>query len=117
MLAPLPFKLSFINRGKEIQRWILENKYYTYLYFTRLWYLCVSYTNISTDTSLKIYRIRMDLFDSMNGDDLGKQVKTGIFRYKKGYVSEFPSNTELPIRTCANEYKKYINTFKFPKAG
>ena len=104
-----------VNRGKEIQKWILENKYYTYVYFRRLWYVCMSFTNIKPKTSLKIYRIIMDLFDSLASSEVEKPVKTGIFRYKKEYESKFPSNSELPIRTCANEYRKYITTFKFPK--
>ena len=105
-----------VARGKVIQEWIKKNRYFTYRYMKRLWYIALSETNIKPETSLKLYKIMNALFDSASADNaFDLNIKTGIFRYKKGYESEFPSNTELPIRTCVNEYRKYITTFKFPR--
>ena len=105
-----------VARGKAIQEWIRNNRYFTYCFMRRLWYTAISETNIKPETSLKLYKIMNALFDSASADNaFDLNIKTGIFRYKKGYKSEFPSNTELPIRTCVNEYRKYITTFKFPR--
>jgi hypothetical protein len=31
-----------------------------------------------------------------------------VFRYSKDYQCDIPTNTELPIKECIEQYKKYV---------
>ena len=104
-----------VARGREIQEWIKQNKWYTYKYMRTLWIYVVANTKATPTTLLKLYKITNSLFDSLNSGDINKRIKTGIFRYKKGYESEYKTNSELPIKQLCWEYRKYIENFKFPK--
>ena len=99
-----------VNRGKEIQDWIRHNKWFTSQYFRRLWFYCMATTNIKHETSYKISKILYALEDTI---DNCRKPTTCVFRYKKGYDTDVPSNTELPIGKGVEEYRKYILEYKF----
>lgn len=114
----ISFIFKPINRGKEIQRWILENPHYVYTYFLCLLLWCMEYINLEQKTVEKFNKIISDLSIYINKYSLLPTniyerfnnifVKTAIFRYKQGYECEYPTNSELPIDVAVEEYKKYI---------
>lgn len=104
-----------VNRGKEIQAWILKNKLWVYRYYRQLWYYCMSKINLQSKTTLDLYNIENDLFDSIEKKKRIVYPKTCIFRYKKGYNSKYESNSELPLEEGIKENRKYIEEFKFSK--
>ena len=106
-----------VHRAKEIQGWILENKLWVYRYYTALYFTCLSSVKAKPETFLKLYTIRDDLFEFVKNKRRLSYPKTAIFRYKKGYITKYKTNTELPLDECIKEYRKYIETFKFPRKG
>ena len=71
---------------------------------------------MQSKTALDLYNIENDLFDSIERKKRIVYPKTCIFRYKKGYNSNYESNSELPLEEGIKEYRKYIEEFKFPQA-
>lgn len=106
-----------VNRAKEIQGWILKNKFWTYKYFSALLFICLAEIQAKPATFIKLYKIRQDLFELVKDKRRLVSPKTAIFRYKKGYVTKYKTNIELPLAECIKEYKEYIETYKFPKKG
>ena len=105
-----------VNRGKEIQEWILKNKLWIYRNYTGLLFSRLSKINMKSKTALDLYQIREDLWDSIEHKKRIVYPKTCIFRYKKDYNSKYKSNSSLPIEEGIKEYRKYIEEFKFPQA-
>ena len=105
-----------VKQGKELQKWILNNKLWTYRYYSLLWFWCIRNTNAKMKTLLDLYKIRDDLYESVECKYRIRYPKTAIFRYKKGYVSKYKTNSELPLDVCCEEYKKYLE-WKFEKVG
>lgn len=106
-----------VHRAKEIQKWILNNKLWVYRYYTALYFTCLINIKIKPATFVKLYNIRQDLFELIKHKRRITYPKTAIFRYKKGYNTKYKTNIELPIEECTKEYKKYIETYKFPRKG
>lgn len=105
-----------VKQGKELQKWILNNKLWTHRYYSLLWFWCVRNINAKESTLLDLYKIRDDLYESIKCKHRIRYPKTAIFRYKKGYVSRYETNSELPLDVCCEEYKKYLE-WKFEKVG
>lgn len=99
-----------IKQGKELQEWVRKNKGWCYFYFTSLLNYSAIYAKLKAETYFKLATIRYDLRSStiLNPNDF--YVETAIFRYSKDYecMTKYKTNTELPIRECVKEYKKYV---------
>ena len=95
-----------VKQGKELQEWILKNKYWVYMYYSRLFFWVLKNTNIKPMTVYNLTSIKNDLMCSAKFDN--PIITTAIFRYSKDYKCNIPTNTELPIRECIKEYKKYV---------
>lgn len=107
-----------IKQGKEIMLWIKQNPCWVYLYFQELYMWCCEHINMKPETRVKFYNIKEDLLDYAFIHKLKygeKPITHAVFRYKKEYNSEHASNTLLPIEEACFQYKKYIETYKFPK--
>ena len=99
-----------VNQGKELQEWILKNKEFIFVYFNELFNWVKHNIGISVKTWEKIAKIQTDLYFS------SKKIawdypKTAIFRYVKEYaeMTEYESNSELPIDECVECYRKYVS--------
>ena len=103
-----------VKQGKELQKWIKENPLWVFRYYSRLWFWCCAYIKMSTKTLYDTYMIKDALCELVRGKKRITYPKTAIFRYKKGYVSKYKSNSELPLEECCKAYREYIETFKFP---
>ena len=103
-----------VKQGKEIQTWILKHKLWTYRFFTALFFWCTGNVRCKPKTLKDLSDIRYDLWDSMTHFKRCNTPKTAIFRYKEGYVSEYPTNSELPIDVCIECYQRYLE-WKFKK--
>lgn len=55
-----------------------------------------------------MFLLILDLSNVCN-DSMEEDITTAIFRYSKDYKCNIPTNTELPIDECIEEYKKYIS--------
>ena len=99
-----------IKQGKELQEWVSKNKGWCYHYFSSLLNYSAIYAKLKAETYSKLATIRWDLRSStiLNPNDF--YVETAIFRYSKDYecMTKYKTNTELPIRECVKEYKKYV---------
>ena len=104
-----------IKRAYEIQDWILSNKLWVYRYYTELFFLCLNRINMRSSTALRLWKIRDDLWESIEKRKRITYPKTCIFRYKKGYKSKYETNSSLPIKEGIKEYRRYIEEFKFPQ--
>ena len=104
-----------VKQGKELQAWILKHKLWTYRFFTALFFWCIGNVECKPKTLKDLSDIRYDLADSLDHYKRCCKPKTAVFRYKEGYVSKYPSNSELPFDICVEEYKKYITEYKFRK--
>ena len=104
-----------VNQGKELQAWILKHKLWTYRFYTALFFWCMGSVNCKPKTLKDLSDIRYDLADSLDHYKRCCKPKTAVFRYKEGYVSKYPTNSELPFDVCTEEYKKYITEYKFRK--
>lgn len=101
-----------IKQGKELQKWILRNKLWVYYYFSYLWIYCVGYIDMKTTIMLDLYKIKNDLWDSINRKKRIRYPKTAIWRYSKEYSSAYATNSELPIEVVTELYKTYLREFK-----
>lgn len=104
-----------VKQGKKIQAWILKHKLWTYRFYTALFFWCMGSVKCKPKTLKDLSDIRYDLADSLDHYKRCNTPKTAIFRYKEGYASEYPSNSELPFDICTEEYKKYMTEYKFRK--
>ena len=96
-----------IKQGKELQKWIKQNPKWTYRYLKELYYWCLKNINITNKTALDMYNILHTMF-CLGFYKVTRTPKTAIFRYSKCYQIDIPTNTELPINECIEEYKKYV---------
>lgn len=96
-----------IKQGKKLQEWIKKNPEWTYIYLNILMYRAKCLFKVSRDSFLKILQICIDLSNICN-DSMEEEIETAIFRYSKDYKCNIPTNSELPIDECIEEYKKYI---------
>ena len=101
-----------IKQGKELQEWIKDNRLWVYRFISYLWIKVVANVNLKPKTTLDLYKIRNDLFDSIKKKKRITYPKTAIWRYSKEYESEYPTNSELPIEVVCELYKKYLFEFK-----
>ena len=104
-----------MKQGKELQKWILENKLWVFRFYNALWFWCAAYIKLEPKTLCDLYKIKDDLWENIVNKKRISYPKTGIFRYKKEYESSYESNSELPLDTCIEEYRKYIKDYKFKK--
>lgn len=98
-----------IKQGKQLQEWIKNNPEWTYFYMNALNDDCGHIVNMRGNTRLDILNILASLLLTCN-DRLHYDIKTGVFRYSKDFewFTKHPTNTELPIKECIKEYKKYV---------
>ena len=101
-----------LRQAKEIQAWIKDNKLWVYRYYTCLWFWCVGHLKMKPKTLCDLYYIRDDLYSNIKYKKRITYPKSAIFRYKKGYLSNWENNSNLPIDICCKEYKKYLRDFK-----
>lgn len=104
-----------VKQGKQIQEWIKKNPLWVFRYYSYLWFWCCAHIKASPKTLYNTYMIRDALRELTKDRKRITYPKTGIFRYKKGYESEYPTNSDLPIKQLCWEYRKYIENYKFPK--
>ena len=100
-----------IPQGKELREWILKNKWWTLNYFNELLDYVKVNINLNSETEIKFKRINKELRSSVYWKEIPETV---IWRYKQGYESKYPTNTELPIDECCELYKEYLE-WKFKK--
>lgn len=96
-----------IPQGKELNRWVYNNKKYALYYHARLLKWAINNIKMKPDTISNLFRINADLCLSIKNWKDG--TKYAVFRYSKGYTNtEYESGTELPIKECIKEYEKYV---------
>ena len=125
-----------VYTGKDIQKWILKNPFFVYIFFCCLYKYCSENINISqksVDRLMTIATLLKCYLDGFVADNFCTQclfsynyqpydleapmrVKTAIWRYSKDYESEYPTNSELDIDLVCELYRKYIIEFKFKKS-
>lgn len=94
-----------IKQGKELQKWVMKHKRWIYNYLLELKIYTFQNIKIGMKTANDIEKIIYDLVVSIKEN---KEPTTAIFRYSKDYECEIPTNTELPIEECIEQYKKYV---------
>lgn len=97
------FGYDKLSQGKEIKKWISNNKEWVWLYADRLFSF---YKNPKKQTIIK-YKCLLDLLECASEGEEYKKPTTAILHYKEGYSCKYPTNTELPIDECVREYEKY----------
>ena len=105
-----------VNQGKELKEWIKKNKLWTYRYYNCLWFWCAGHIKLKPKTLCDLYKIKDDLYNNIEHKKRITYPKTAVFRYKEGYISEYRTNSELPIKEAVKEYRKYLN-WKFKKVS
>lgn len=100
--AGLSHVYKSIPQGKELQRWIKEHQEWTFRYGVSLYNYCVVNMNLKIDTKIHLLLCLGSL------DWKLKRPSTAVFRYSKDYVCNIPTNTELFIDECIEEYTKYV---------
>ena len=95
-----------INQGKELQEWVKKYQTWIFQYGSSLYTRCNFIYNLKIDTRIKI----IDILNSLDINEL-KKPTTAIFRYVKEYaeMTEYESNSELPIDVAIIEYKRYLD--------
>lgn len=96
-----------IKQGKDLQKWVKNNPKWTYYFLDTLLNYCEKYNKANIDTIIKFHDIAFELLGYCN-EDMVYNPTTAIFRYSKDYQSDIPTNTELPIDECIEQYKKYV---------
>ena len=99
-----------IPQGKELQAWVKKNRLWTYNYMTFLWYWTCASISCKPKTLLDLYKIRQDLFKSIEHRKRIRYPKTVVFRFVKEYkeFTEYERDVELPLSTAIKEYRKYV---------
>ena len=99
------FGYKQLPTGKKIKEWIVKNIDWTYVYAKILFQ--DKDLNLKEETRIK-YKCLLDLLLLKGETYIVPNAKTAIWRYSKEYESEYPTNSELPIDICVEEYKKYL---------
>lgn len=96
-----------INQGKELQEWVKKYKFWVLRYFSILFDYAKMNLDLKCETIIKISKIYKDLCTKTCWVDIPQ---TAIFRYVKEYaeMTEYESNSELPIDVAISEYKRYL---------
>lgn len=94
-----------VKQGKMLKEWIKQNVSWVYRFYCSLFLWCLKNINLKDKTKKDLLQIENDLFNHLDGNLIPK---TAIWRYSKEYESEYPTNSELPIDICVEEYKKYL---------
>lgn len=102
-----------INQGKELAEFVHNYPSFTLLYAQELYNWCLHNVNLSSETIFKINRILSDL-ELFSKTQYQMPPSYFIFRYKKGYKSDYETNCKLPCVKAVDEYKKYLK-WKFQK--
>jgi len=105
--AGITDQMEKVPQAKEIQAWILNNTQWVYDYFKFLRKYVDANINLKPSTKQKLDLIQQDL-NLIKACRRKYDLKTAVFRYKRGYSSEYKTNTELPIDLAVAEYRKYI---------
>ena len=80
-----------------------------------LWFEVIAMgVNVRPKTLADMRLIYYALYDSCPSHKRCSTPKTAIFRYKKGYPSVIPTNSEVPIDVCVECYQRYLD-WKFKK--
>ena len=101
------FGYEKLPNGKEIKKWIEKNLDWTYVYAKVL----MQNVNVTEETKIK-YKCLLDLLYLKCSKKLCvPNATTAIFRYVKEYaeMTEYESNSELPIDVAIIEYKRYLD--------
>lgn len=94
-----------VKQGKFLKSWIKRYTSWTFRFYGRLLVWCMENIKLQPKTTGDLWRVLEDLSQVLDRNFIPK---TAIFRYKKGYESEYESNSELDIEICCQEYKKYL---------
>ena len=92
-----------VPQGKDIQNWILKNPVWTKKFAIALYELC-NFVNMAENTMKNILDIISSIPYEISKD---KDIETAVFRYSKDYVCDYSTNSELPVNTAVEEYRKY----------
>ena len=114
-----------VPQGRELQKWIKGHINWTYMYFDRLFDFAFKNINLKNESKGRISQIKFDLLnkfrDYYSNHYYIRRVSpsTAIFRYMKEYkeFTKYETNSELPIETAVEEYKKYIKWKEKRNAG
>ena len=100
-----------IRQGKSIQQWIKRYPEWIAMYYWWLKDYCIEHIKGSYRTFMHIELIYNDIYALCceRQKEIKEPLNTAIFRYSKDYKCNIPTNTELPIDECVEEYKKYIS--------
>lgn len=103
-----------IRQGKHIQEWIKVNQVWTKTFGVLLLAWCTENMTLKKETFENIFSILASVPVSCY---VGCEAETAIFRYSKDYedFTIFKTNSELPIKDCVKEYKKYVEWKKLNK--
>ena len=105
-----------IKQGKALQEWIKKNPLWVYRFYNLLWFWCAARIKMKPKTLYDLYMIKDNLYEHIEKKRRITYPKTAIWRYNKDYLSEYPTDSELPIEVVTGLYKKYITEFKFMKS-
>lgn len=101
-----------IRQGKSIQQWIKRHPEWIAMYYFWLKKYCVENVKGKFQTFMNIEMIYNDIYFLCceRQKEIKKPLKTAIFRYSidYSYKTKYPTNIELPIEECIEEYKKYV---------
>lgn len=107
-------QMKRIPQGKELQEWIKDNPYYTHNFYLSLCAYCIENIKMKLETIVKLVNINSDLLNYTIKKHATDKLTHAYFRYNKNYKSEYKTKSLLPVEIACKEYKKYIETFKFP---
>lgn len=103
-----------IPQGKEIQNWIKQNPGWVLMFMSTLYRRRVT-EGFQNSTLEALNTILFNLRQYWFENTTSTAIRTGIWRYKKSYASEYTTNSELPIDLVTGLYINYITKFKFPR--
>lgn len=96
-----------VNRGKELQKWIKHNEFWTFMYGITLFNWCSDNVKMKNETKWKFTKI-LNKLDSSKTPSV-PYAENVVFRYKKDYTdTRYSTNTLLPIKEGKKEYIRYV---------
>lgn len=99
-----------IKQGKVLQEWVKNNIEWIEKFYRELYKWCLIHINMKDITYTKLTKIWRDILNFPMVWRCEYQPTTVIFRYVKEYAefTKYKSDSELPIKTAINGYKRYM---------
>lgn len=97
-----------LKQGFGLQNWIKNHKEWIFWYIMSLYEWCYYNIDLKIETMASVQNILSDLHNSIDVTMDEKYPTTAIWRYSKEYLSEYATNSELPIEVVTELYKEYI---------